>query len=274
MLENRTSKTWLVRLIMIPIALALFLVIFFSWTLFAWSPVKIGYKSYVFDKYEVFIHYKIQLEYDLDGIDRLFTENEEHHELSYNKKVGIFLCKNLKEINDCFPLIRVQASGFTINTGDKVFINLKRMEESDIDLYELIKHELSHDLLYQNMGFLKTFDLSQWFREGIAVYFGGPGYERSKKELKSSFDIMRIDYNDTLEKLYIYEPNGKRNMRYSYILYGWFIAYLDDNLGRDNLIDFIHRTIDSPNEIRDIFHQIYSEKLIDVFERFKSSLEF
>jgi hypothetical protein len=259
---------------MIPIALALFLVILFSWPLFAWSPVKIGYKSYVFEKYDVFIHHKTPLEYDLEGINRLFTENEEHHRLSYNKKVGIFLCKNLKEINDCFPLIRIKASGFTINTGDKVFVNLKRMEESDIDLYELIKHELSHDLLYHNMDFLKTFDLSQWFREGVAVYFGGPRYERSKEELKAGFDSMKIDYNDTLEKLYIYEPNGNRNMRYSYILYGWFIAYLDDNWGRDKLIDFIHRTIMSPKEIRDIFHQIYTEKLIDVFERYKSSLNY
>jgi hypothetical protein len=145
------------------------------------------------------------------------------------------------------------------------------MNETGLDLYELIKHELSHDLLFQNMNFVNTFDLSSWFREGVAVYFAGPVYKEAVA-LIENINKMRIIHNKTLEKLYIYEPNGNRNMRYSYILYGWFIEYLDTIYGRDKLIKFIHRTVKSPKQIRNIFKELYSERLIDVFERFKSTL--
>ncbi len=273
MSESKIHNTWLIRLIVLPVILALFLVILFSWPLFAWSPLKIGYKGFNYEMYEVFVDDEIPNEYDLDRISELFSDNEKLHQLTYKKKVSIFLCKDLEKIQNCFPLIRINASGFTINTADKVFINLSKMNETGLDIYELIKHESSHDLIFQNMDFLKTFELSQWFREGIAVYFGGPRYKEAIP-LKENLHKMRIEYNENLEKLYIYEPNGNRNMRYSYILYGWFVEYLDINYGRNKLIKFIHKTMKSPQQIRDIFRDQYSENLINVFETFKSTLPY
>jgi len=196
---------------------------------------------------------------------------EEFHGLKYNKRIRIFFLKEFFEIKRFIPWFNIQGvSGCSLQTGDVVFIIVSAIKRKNQLIEEIIKHELSHCILYQNMNFFDTFKLKSWFIEGLAVYSGGPK-NYPEDEFQKIYEHNTYFYNYDFNDLYANLPES--NPRYRFALYGKFIEHIFLSHGIKKLQDFIKAYIQNPQNVRQEFKEIYHMELIDVLKIFENDIK-
>ncbi len=170
------------KIIAIAFLISILIFVAFSFAygrLLPFSPVIFGFEHKSYEKVGVYYH-KGDNSPLMDGIDKFLSPIEKIHNLKFQKKVDILLCKSDTEKKRLTgSLTRAQ----TFPLKGRIIISKRLQKEAlkgikPFDVY--LKHELSHSLTEQNMSFSRSLTFPGWFNEGLAVYsanqFGKGGY--------------------------------------------------------------------------------------------------
>jgi len=152
----------------------------FSGALFPWSPVRPGYAAEPFAGATVVYSHERGLPDALRGADAVVAEVARANRLAFHHPVTIVLADDWGLFNrgallgwKARPL---PVLGAALQTGTVVYLS-PLAREPGRDVAAVLRHELTHALMFQQMPLSETFALARldWFEEGLAVHFGNPG---------------------------------------------------------------------------------------------------
>jgi hypothetical protein len=238
----------------------------FGW-LFPWCPVKLGYKEVQFERAVVFLPEDRPLPEELKEADGIVSETEDFHELKFRKAVKVILVYDQKKLTRHTG----QKSGgnCALQTGDVIYLSPERLERAKRSLEDIFRHELSHALLFQNTSLYKTFLIPEWFREGIAIYYGNPrdnftGEKFSRAAVDEGYFFNVLDHEDEIKKIPI-----EHRYKFLYSEFRCFMEYIVSRFGTGKVIEYMKRLIRNPRSERQLFIEIFGVELDDVAEDFR-----
>lgn len=236
--------------------------------LFPWSPLKIGYRPIQTAKATVILPNTVQFPKELQNINQLFSQVEQFHQLRFTKRVAIILPKNFSQFIKFTGQTGVACS---LQTGTVIYLSPKIIDEKR-DMAVILKHELSHIILYQHTSFFKSTKIPRWLNEGVAIYSGNPhdyyeGEDFSKLAVgrKYFFDILNPD--QAVKKI----PRKYRN-KFIYAEYRGFIEYLVNQHGIEKLRKYLKEVINQPKMEKELFKQIYQVEFSNMVLDFKAGI--
>lgn len=249
--------------------------------LFPFSPIIVGFEKHEFEKATIYFHDNEDIS-DFKVIDSLIYKTEQFHQLTFKRKVKIFICNSDSEIK--------RLSGFSarFNTQliyGRIFISGKANEERKerkIHLDTYLKHELSHSLLFQNMSLILALNYPGWFTEGTAVYsanqMGVDGYfskEETLNKIKEGFFVEPKDWGTILsissKGKTVKECSIENKYKFIYSEYGLIVESLIQVYGKDKFDMFLEKSL-SENDFYDLFERIYNEEFTEYVSKFKKQL--
>lgn len=168
--------------------------------LFPWSPVRPGYRVEKFDRATLIQPKDAPSTIDVSHPDSLLAELERRTGLRFRSPVTIVATDDwalfnrgglLRTATDPIPVL-----GAALQTGTVVYLS-PLVWQPGRDPAAVLRHELTHSLLFQQMPLRRTFALARldWFEEGLAVHFGNPGDYMDDAEWRrwSSVAAYRFD---------------------------------------------------------------------------------
>ena len=201
-------------------------------------------------------------------VDEYMKEAEEMYRITYTDKAKIYVTTSQREFTRLVPLwIGSEVGGVTLRVGNVIYMNPTKIKESKYEEEEFIRHELVHDLIYQNSSLLTHFVMSsqQWMVEGMATYFGGPTYY-NENEFAAIMRDKKLIYNEKSGKLF--ENLDPKDSKFNYTLYKYFISYLIDEYGTGRFESFMKQYLESPGNYKLIFFEEYDKPFKLVVEEF------
>jgi hypothetical protein len=151
-----------------------------SGALFPWSPVRPGYAAERFDGATVIYPKRVGLPAAYRDADAILAEVARANRLPFREPVTIVVTAEWGLFNRG-TLLGTRARplpvlGAALQTGTVVYIS-PLAREPGRDLRGVLKHELTHAVMFQQMPLRRTFALTplDWFEEGLAVHAGNPG---------------------------------------------------------------------------------------------------
>lgn len=275
------NKKWKKFLFGGVVSLGFVLVLIVLWALLygpllPWSPVKPGFKkvsaenAYIYYKGDIYFEYA-----DLYGknVDSVINEIEVLYGLEQRSKVTIFIV-DIKGLKQYIPWLGSGIGGATLQIGDTIYINMEKVLEHDRDPLEYLKHEMVHEIIYQNSGLLNAYSMmdTSIFTEGFPVFYGGPTYYEAKEEFLDEYNEKEIVISREGKKAYS-KIGDSNSGSFNYTLYGEFIKFLVDNYGQEKVNRFLHRWIAEPPMFRSQFNDIFGKELYEVQEDFDKELK-
>ena len=249
----------------------------FLWgRLFPFTPIIVGFEKCEFEKVIIYFHDNDDI-LDFEIIDSLIYKTEKFHQMSFNRKVEIFICHSEKEIR------RLAGSGTRFNTHPvygRIFISGKannERKEGKIHLDIYLKHELSHSLLYQNMSLFSALTFPGWFMEGVAVYsanqMGFGGYyskEQTVNKMKEGYFIEPEDWgtNISSQGKSVTECSLENKYWFIYSEFGFIIDDLIQTYGKTKFDRLLKESL-SGEDFYDLFKRIYSKDFSEYMNGFK-----
>jgi hypothetical protein len=238
--------------------------------LFAWNPIKIGFKKIKTSKAVIYIKDMTERDSVVYRIDEIILEEEKFHDLKYVDDFKIIILDKDSNMKRYVPWLK--GSGFSVSLSlvDLIYIGpTARKSPSGIEPY--LKHELSHLLIDQNTTFKKALEIHEqgWFAEGIAEYFSGHSFY-------SKSDFLEVCRMNNFDFTSLYEKNplkmSIREVRLRYTFYRFFIEFLVENYGLKKLQDYLKKYISNPGDYKELFVEVYSSDLNKLLDKFNSSL--
>jgi hypothetical protein len=233
--------------------------------LFPYSPLITGFTRHESAGSVVFIQHGTIFN-DLLGIDSLSSAVEKSHDLKFGRKPSFFIFR------DSITYVRHSPSRarFCAFLG-KVFISpwaIRESEEGIISLETYLKHELSHVLLYRNIGLLSYISYPKWLDEGIAVYTSGqagtsfyPGKEEIYRSIRKGNFMPPGYFKTKREDRIVLDVRYRQTFMYSE--FACIVDYLVNRYGRDLFRSYMKSLVFYRNDDR-VFEKIYGLK----FDRF------
>lgn len=246
--------------------------------LFPISPVKIGFESQETGKAKLFYHPGASLA-DFENLEELMRDAEQFHRLTFRKPVRVIIGDSMEEYRR-----------FTGSTAAAVALAYPgaicfspRSEGRVVE--RLLRHELSHLLVYQHLSPLGVARFPGWFLEGLAVHYGNQDDYMSREQLKGrvkeGFFVYPQDYGTWVSnkvnggKEYI-EAMGEEHpdWAYSFIYaeFGFLIEDLVCDYGKDKVILLMKRLLRSQTP-EEHFKDIFEISLEDYVSGFKKRFE-
>lgn len=261
--------------IIIGITIALFILIIYLFSfgkLFPYSPIKVGFSEHELTNTVVYVQDESNFS-DYQKIDTLTSAVEEFHNIKFTKRPKLFIfCDD----DSYFHRTITKARFFAYPNGCIVISPwaLKEAEEGKISLEIYLKHELSHILLYQNMGFLMAyFYYPDWLLEGIAVYSTnqmGTSFYPSKSETYHSIHqgnfLPPFDFktkNEDKIKLDV-----KYRIAFMYSEFACIVDYLIINYGKEKFLTYMKNLLKDDNHNK-VFKQVYGIDFDNALLEFK-----
>jgi len=208
----------------------------------------------------VFIDDRISETINISIINDSIQENEIFHQIYYNKPITLIICLNDNESEIIFPLFKTVASGFAFS-DNLVIINYQNTSNLGYTLKSIIKHELSHTLIKQNIKSFKSMMLdfskkSLWFSEGIALY-NQDHVIYQFDELKELLQDYSIEYYPESDNFHV-KP---QNYRLDYSLYYHFFYYLVEKYGKDKMINYMELMILDYKNGLNLYSDLFNTKI-------------
>ena len=261
------------RVIIIGSLLIIVIVLLSQTAFFHISPVKLGYEKIDFNDYTVYAKNIEMIHKDYFKIDSILRENEFSHNLKYKNKMTIIVCETVSELSR-FLFYKnkntvMNAQGFA-PWPNSVYISPRAKERSDSPR-QLLRHELSHILVLQNYGLIKTTKVwheNEWIGEGYATFDSGfPNYyDRHSLFLKMT--ELGIDYELDSENILSDKNARDIGLKDSYMIYRYFIEYLVVSYGRNAFVDFFNKSFNDPDEVNESFYKIYQVPISTAFKSY------
>ena len=240
----------------------------FIWgPLFAWGPMW-GYERQNWEKV-VSVAKDSSSFSGISNLDEVITGEEASHGLEYKHKVKIIITNSRGEWKRFVPWLSYSIGGGTMMTGNTIYINREKIDSRGYNLDGFFKHELSHELLYQNSSLSKAYRMykQNWVEEGVATYFGGPyDYYASKDEFLNAYREAKLVPGSN--PLLLYENLDKQNGKLSYTTYRYFFEYLSGKFGEEKLRKFIGLYTQDPGNFENEFKDSFGVAIHDAVEDF------
>lgn len=273
------------------IAVPLLIYGFLFGPLFPYSPLKIDFAEEHFSWYTLIYPKSTNLSPEYLALGSLFDEAETFHRLRFKKPVKIIVCATIGQYKR-FSLAGGRAC--TAQTGTIIYISpmvknakyppniainknhttiLEPPHTTPRDLASFLKHELSHALLYQNTSLFKALNISRWFEEGFAVYFGNSHHYYQGAQLKTLAVDQGYFFDLFDDKA---EPEGiPREIKYYFMygIYSEFMNYLITTYGVDRVLNFMTEYLTAPKDEEQLFASFFGVSPQEALERFFQHLK-
>lgn len=136
--------------------------------LFPFSPFTIGFEKHELNNITIYLENGSAFN-DFDEIDTFTKDVETFHRLKFRDKPEIYVFSD----KNSYYKKTITKARFIAYPNGTVMISPWAIDEArqgTISLEIYLKHELSHIILFQNMGLIASYKYPQWLLEGIAVY--------------------------------------------------------------------------------------------------------
>jgi predicted SprT family Zn-dependent metalloprotease len=212
-------------------------------TLFAYSPIFIGFSKYELSHVIVYIQDEIEYS-DYQDFDKLTQPVEDFHQLIFTEKPKLFIFRDRESY---LQRSMTKARFYAYPNGSLVISPwaLKEAEENKISLDTYLRHELSHTLLFQHMGILEAYRYyPRWLLEGIAVYSTnqmGTSWYPSKDETYDSIrkgSFMPPKYFKTKREDQI-NVDVEHRVAFMYSEFACIVDYLIRTYGKDRFLSYM-----------------------------------
>jgi hypothetical protein len=265
-------KILAIALLVIILAIATYL---FLWgKLFPLSPIIIGFSKYELSNTIVYIQDGFIYD-DYKKFDLLTPSVEKFHDLKFVRKPKIFIFHD----KESYLQRSISSSRFFTYPNGDILISpwgLQEAEEGKISLEIYLNHELSHSILFQNMGFLMAFKYPQWLLEGIAMYSAnqmGTSFYPSKEEtynLIRQGNFIPPEYYKT-DKEKTVNLNIENKIAFMYSEFACIVDYLIETAGKDKFLYYMKELIKNDNHEK-IFKSVYDIDFDDFIKNFKEQI--
>jgi len=233
--------------------------------LFPWCPVKPGYREVRYEKAALLLPSRLAIPRELANIDSVMEDVETFHKLTFKKRVRIILPETHR---DHCRLSGVTAAACAYATGTEVFLSLEHVRQAKREPVEILKHELSHAILFQNTSLRNAFRIPEWFREGLAIYYGNPHDNYTGDE----FIEMAVDRGYLFD---LFEPGADLERiplehRYGFLHseFRCFMEYLVDMFGEDAVTSYAKVLVSDPGREKQAFKEITGADLEEIAQGF------
>ncbi len=245
--------------------------------LLPWSLIKPGFKK--IETESVQIYYKEEKYLDhaemyASVVENVIDEIEELYGLEQQSPVSVFVVDQ-GDLKRYIPWLNKGVGGATLQIGDTIYINIEKILETDRDPLEYLKHEMVHEIIYQNSGLLNAYRMmdTSLFTEGFPVFYGGPTYYEDRIKFLEEYTEKEPQIVVAREGAKAYTKIGETNSAsFNYTLYGEFIQYLVDTYGQEAVNNFLHKWINQPDNFRSDFKEIFGRELYEVQDDFGPEL--
>jgi hypothetical protein len=270
------KKIQLTLLTLLIIAAGALLYLFLWGKLFTYSPIFIGFSKHELPRTVIYVQNGANFN-DYNKLDSFIPMVEDFHQLKFLKKPKIFIFLD----KESYLHRTISKARFNAYPNGSLVISpwaLKEAEEGKISLEIYLRHELSHTLLYQNMGTLAAYIYyPQWLMEGIAVYstnqMGTSWYP--SKEMTYGFikqgNFMPPNYFKTNK-----EDSVKLNVPYRiafiYSEFGCIVDYLITTGGKEKFLIYM-KTLSHNKNHNKVFRDIYGIDFEKLLMTFKESIQ-
>ncbi len=160
--------------------------------------------------------------------------------------------------------------GATLQTGTVVYLS-PRAQEPGRDLEAVLRHELTHALLFQHTRFADTFEPARldWFEEGLAVHYGNAAQylddETWQRLAVEEGRLVRVTGDPKAADL-----PGEQRYAFMATEHRLFMAFLMHRYGEDRFFAYRDRVLAAPARHGAAFRQTFGAPLgagIEAFER-------
>ena len=236
--------------------------VFLFGKLFPFSPVIIGFEKHELTNTIIYTQ-KGLIFNEYEKIDRLVSEVEKFHELSYRKKPKIFL------FSDSISYLRRSLSTksrMCAYRNSRIFASpwaLKDVQNGKISLEIYLTHELSHTIIQQQLGMVRY---PQWLLEGIAVYCSNQMGTSIYPSKSATYQLIRagnfmppncfrtININKNEIKLDF--ETFEEKIGFIYSQFGCMVDYLITIYGKDTFLIYMKKLTKDGNHTK-IFKQTF-----------------
>jgi hypothetical protein len=251
------------------VGITLVLALFLWGPLFPYSLVQIGFTRHELSHAVIIVEHGAAFS-DYARVDALIPTVERFHELRFQYKPCLYVFR------DDASYVRHTGSHtrFFAAPNSNIVIApwaVREDKQGTISLDIYLRHELSHALLFQQMGMWRALWYPQWLLEGIGVYstnqFGTSWYPGKAETLML---IKRGNYMPPLDFKTRREDRVPLNVPYRItFMYAEFGVIVDDlvhQYGREKFLSYMKRlceTSDDEQAFRDTFGMPFAVYLDD-----------
>ena len=217
--------------------------------LFPYSPVKLGFEKYEFSNIVVYVQNGSET-YNYKSIDTLIHSVEIFHKLKFVHKPEIIFFRDA----DSYYQRTITKARFYAYPNATLVVSpwaLKEALNNEISMEIYLKHELSHILLYEHMGFITAyFTYPRWLLEGIAVYSSnqmGTSWYPSKRDTYQYItqgSFLQPEYFNT-KKEDEAVLNVQNKIAFIYSEFACIVDYLIEQYGKDKFQNYMVKLADS-----------------------------
>ncbi len=235
------------------------------------NPIKLGLRSKKLPNATIYTSNIYELNPIYDYVNEHMIEAEMLYQLKYNQKVQIYVATSTDEFKRWIPpWINGNVGGISLYVGNAIFINPEPIRKNNYSEEEFIKHELIHNLIAQNSALLNNFvfDSHEWMNEGTAMYFGGPNY-MNENEFRTMMRNATLIHDDKSSKLF--SNLEDKDYKFKMSIYKYFIAFLITEYGDTRFTNYMNQYINSPNNYKILFYEVYNKPIKLVIEEFKKT---
>jgi len=217
--------------------------------LFPYSPVKLGFEKFEFANIVVYVQ-DGSATYNYKSLDTLIPSVEKFHNLKFVHKPEIIFFRDA----DSYYQRTITKARFYAYPNATLVVSpwaVKEALDNEISMEIYIKHELSHTLLYEHMGFITAyFFYPRWLLEGIAVYSSnqmGTSWYPSKRDTYQYIaqgSFLQPKYFNT-KKEDEAKLKVKNKIAFIYSEFACIVDYLKKQYGKDKFQNYMVKLLDS-----------------------------
>ncbi len=249
------------------------LVYLFLWgKLFLYSPVVLGFSRHELSRVVIYVQNGANQD-GCDEVDAYLPAVEIFHDLKFKKKPRVFVFRDRASY---LRRTTTKARVCAYPNGSLVVSPwaLQEAAQGTISLETYLKHELSHTLLYQNMGIWPAYvSYPRWLLEGIAMYSANqmgtswyPGKAQTYAGIEQGDFMPPFDYKTRREDKV--PLRAAHRIAFIYSEFGCIIDYLIESHGRERFLRYMKElTVDPDHD--EVFRRVYGTDFESFLLRFK-----
>lgn len=240
--------------------------------LFPYSPLKLGFERIELNNIVVYVQDGSET-YNYKSLDLLVPSVEKFHKLKFVHKPEIIF---FRDAESYYSRNITKARFYAYPNGSLVVSPwaVKEAQDNEISMEIYLKHELSHTLLYEHMGFITAyFYYPRWLLEGIAVYSSnqmGTSWYPGKKETYRYISLgafMPPEYFNSSKEDET-KLNVKNKIAFIYSEFACIVDYLIIKYGNDKFQNYMVKLLDSWHPEK-VFKDVYGIELNTCLNDFK-----
>lgn len=242
--------------------------------LFPWSPLKPGYAAASFERATLFYPRATDVRRALGDLDLLLAEVEEEVRLRARVPVrvvvagtwGLFNRGTMLGFSERpFPVL-----GAALQTGTVIYLSPLAFE-SDRDPRAVVRHELVHALLFQQMPLRRCFELTRldWFEEGQAMLFSHSTDARYLDDRTWRTLAGREYCAGFLDEACFARLPQEQRALFRLAEYRLFVQFLIARHGADAFFRYRDAVLENPARQGEVFHRVLGESFAEAVHAFE-----